>query len=84
MNQWFSGSGAVGLAHLDGSCTEECVMSMVHKVQGLSVGVQGRLELHMVGGFSDLHNYSEDLFFGIMRKYAPRRVVDAQLTSQLC
>lgn len=64
-----SGSGAVGLAHLDGNCTEECVINMIHKVQGLSAGVQGRLELHIVGGFSDMHNYSEDLFFGIMHSF---------------
>lgn len=44
-------------------------MNMIHKVQTLSAGVQGRLELHMVGGFSDVRNYSEDLFFSIMRKY---------------
>lgn len=65
----FSGSGAVGLAHLDGSYTEECIISMVHKVQHLSLGVQGRLELHLIGGFSDERHQSEELFFAIMRKY---------------
>lgn len=63
-----TGSGAVGLAHLDGSCTDDCVINMVLKVQEFSLGVQGRLELHLIGGFSDVQNYSEDLFFAIMRK----------------
>nr|CAD7427212.1 unnamed protein product [Timema monikensis] len=43
-------SGAVALSHLDGSGTEEAVMSMIHRVQELALGFpEGRLELQMVG-----------------------------------
>jgi protein N-terminal asparagine amidohydrolase len=64
-----TGSGAVALAHLDGAGTEEGVMNMVHRVQELALGYpEGRLELQLIGGYSDSHNYSEELFYNIMRK----------------
>ena len=62
-----SGSGAVALAHFDGSGTDEAVCTMVQRVQDLAVGYQeGRIELQLVGGFSDTHHYSEDIFYNIM------------------
>ena len=64
-----TGSGAVGMAHLDGSGVDECVMTMVQRVQELSMGYpEGRLELQLVGGYSDPRHYSEDLFYTIMRE----------------
>lgn len=63
------GSGAVALAHLDGSETDEAVCTMVQRVQELALGYpDGRIELQLVGGFSDAHHYSEELFFNIMSK----------------
>ncbi|CAG2055358.1 unnamed protein product [Timema podura] len=63
-------SGAVALSHLDGSGTEEAVMNMIHRVQELALGFpEGRLELQMVGGFSDARNYSEQLFYTIMQTF---------------
>ncbi|CAH2216804.1 jg848, partial [Pararge aegeria aegeria] len=63
-------SGAVSLAHLDGSGTGEAAAAMVARVQQLAVGYpEGRLELQLVGGFTDPHRYSDDLFANIMCKY---------------
>lgn len=62
-----SGSGAVALAHLDGSGTDEAVINMVQRVQELALGYpEGRIELQLIGGFSDIHLYSEELFCNIM------------------
>lgn len=64
-----TGSGAVALAHLDGSGTAEAAAAMVARVQQLAVGYpEGRLELQLVGGFRDPHNYSDELFANIMRE----------------
>jgi hypothetical protein len=44
-------------------------MNMVHRVQELALGYpEGRLELQLIGGYSDSRNYSEELFYNIMRK----------------
>lgn len=56
------------MAHFDGSGTDEGVINMVHRVQELAY-TEGRFELQIVGGFSDSRNYSEELFFGLMREY---------------
>ncbi|KAK6632623.1 hypothetical protein RUM43_013391 [Polyplax serrata] len=66
-----SGSGAVGIAHLDGVGTEEGVQSMVQRVQQLALGYpEGRLELQMIGGFTNnRRNYSEELFGSIMHAF---------------
>lgn len=65
------GSGAVALAHLDGSEMDEAVCTMIQRVQELALGYpEGRIELQLVGGFSDAHHYSEELFYNIMSKYA--------------
>ncbi|XP_025602936.1 protein N-terminal asparagine amidohydrolase [Athalia rosae] len=62
-----SGSGAVALAHLDGTGTEDAAGAMVQRVSDLAIGYpEGRLELQLVGGFSDPSHYSEELFFNIL------------------
>lgn len=44
---------------------------MVARVQQLAVGYpDGRLELQLVGGFTDPHRYSDELFANIMREYS--------------
>jgi hypothetical protein len=61
------GSGAVALAHLDGSGTDEAVCTMVQRVQELALGYpEGRIELQLIGGFSDARHYSEELFYNVM------------------
>ncbi|XP_063244679.1 protein N-terminal asparagine amidohydrolase isoform X2 [Bacillus rossius redtenbacheri] len=75
-----TGSGAVALSHLDGAGTEEAVMNMIQRVQELSMGYpEGRLELQMVGGFSDTRNYSEQLIYSIMQAFQ-RQLVEIDLT----
>lgn len=70
MVNFFTGSGAVALAHFDGSGTDEAVCNMVQRVQELALGYpEGRIELQLIGGFSDAHHYSEELFYNIMSKY---------------
>jgi protein N-terminal asparagine amidohydrolase len=62
-----TGSGAVGFAHLDGSCTEECVVNMVHRIQELSMGFpDGRLEMSLIGGFTHVLRYGEQVFYSLM------------------
>lgn len=69
-NNFITGSGAVGLAHCDGAGTEEGIMTMVSRVQELALGYpEGRLQLQLIGGYSDPHNYSEELFYNILRMY---------------
>lgn len=63
----FTGSGAAALAHLDGSGTEDAAAAMVQRVTELALGFpEGRLELQLVGGYSDPRNYSEELFYNIL------------------
>ncbi|VVC98064.1 unnamed protein product [Leptidea sinapis] len=65
-----SGSGAVALAHLDGSGTADAAAAMVARVQQLAAGYpEGRLELQLVGGFTDPHRYSDELFANIMLSF---------------
>ncbi|XP_020288311.1 protein N-terminal asparagine amidohydrolase [Pseudomyrmex gracilis] len=77
-----SGSGAVALAHLDGSGTEDAAASMIRRVTELSIGypaVEGRLELQLVGGYSDPRNYSEELFYNILSAFH-KQPVEIDLT----
>lgn len=61
----------MALAHLDGSGTAEAAAAMVARVQQLAVGYpEGRLELQLVGGFTDPHRYSDELFANIMCKFS--------------
>lgn len=64
-----TGSGAVALAHLDGSGTDEAVCTMVQRVQELALGYpEGRIELQLIGGFSDPRHYSDEIFYNVMSK----------------
>lgn len=75
-----SGSGAVALAHLDGSGTDEAVYTMVQRVQELALGYpEGRIELQLVGGFSDPSGYSENLFYNIMNTFH-KHILEIDLT----
>ncbi|XP_073947370.1 N-terminal amidohydrolase 1 isoform X2 [Choristoneura fumiferana] len=79
-----SGSGAVALAHLDGSGTAEAASAMVARVQQLATGYpEGRLELQLVGGFTDPHRYSDELFANIMLSFH-RLSVEIDLTLACC
>lgn len=57
----------MALAHLDGCGTDEAVCTMVQRVQELALGYpEGRIELQVIGGFTDTHHYSEQLFYNVM------------------
>lgn len=66
---FITGCGAVALAHLDGAGTDEAATQMIQRVSELALGFpEGRLELQLIGGFSDSKNYSEELFYNILCK----------------
>jgi protein N-terminal asparagine amidohydrolase len=55
---------------LDGSGTDEAVCTMVQRVQELALGYpEGRIELQLIGGFSDARHYSEELFYNVMTSF---------------
>lgn len=57
----------MALAHLDGAGTDDAAAQMIHRVSELALGFpEGRLELQLVGGYSDPRNYSEELFYNIL------------------
>lgn len=57
---------------MDGSDVDEAVVNMVQRVQDLAISYpEGRIELQIIGGYSDPHHYSEELFFNIMCKFYP-------------
>ncbi|XP_071450805.1 protein N-terminal asparagine amidohydrolase [Hetaerina americana] len=76
-----TGSGAICLAHMDGTGMEEGIPAMLHKIQELSVGFpEGRITLSLVGGFSDPRNYSEELLAAILHAFHKQPVeVDLSL-----
>ncbi|XP_015184955.1 PREDICTED: protein N-terminal asparagine amidohydrolase isoform X1 [Polistes dominula] len=75
-----SGSGASALAHLDGAGTEDAAAAMIQRVTELSIGFpEGRLELQLVGGYSDPRNYSEELFYNILSAFQ-KQPVEIDLT----
>ncbi|XP_011882282.1 PREDICTED: protein N-terminal asparagine amidohydrolase isoform X2 [Vollenhovia emeryi] len=75
-----SGSGAAALAHLDGSGTEDAAAAMIQRVTELTLGYpEGRLELQLVGGYSDPRNYSEELFYNILSAFH-KQPVEIDLT----
>lgn len=50
-------------------------------ISGLGYQEGGRLELQLIGGVSDSHNYSEELFYNILRKYYFGATVLENITS---
>ncbi|XP_074484983.1 protein N-terminal asparagine amidohydrolase [Sebastes fasciatus] len=65
-----TGSGAVCLAHCDGSSTWSEVPLLVKAVTSLSnVSKEGRLELHLAGGFNDESKTSHKLSLNILAAF---------------
>ncbi|XP_061388313.1 protein N-terminal asparagine amidohydrolase [Musca vetustissima] len=65
-----SGSGAVALAHFDGTGVDEAVCTMVARVQELALGYpEGRIELQLIGGYRDPQSYGEEVFYNIMQSF---------------
>lgn len=69
-----TGSGAVCLAHCDGSSTWSEVPFIVHAVTSLTdVCKEGRLELHLVGGFNDESKTSHKLSLNILAAFQKQK-----------
>lgn len=65
-----TGSGAVCLAHCDGSSTWSDVPLIVKAVTSLSDrNAEGRLELHLVGGFKDESKTSHKLSLSLLAEF---------------
>ncbi|XP_060116867.1 protein N-terminal asparagine amidohydrolase isoform X1 [Heteronotia binoei] len=65
-----TGSGATCLTHCDGSDTDKEVLLIANAVRVLSPNTQyGRLELHLVGGFSDDRHLSQKLTNQLLRAF---------------
>ncbi|XP_075035875.1 protein N-terminal asparagine amidohydrolase [Mixophyes fleayi] len=64
-----TGSGATCLAHCDGSDTEKEVADVLSSVKSLSQTSEGRLELHIVGGFNDQRQLSQKLSQQLLKTF---------------
>ncbi|XP_068100880.1 protein N-terminal asparagine amidohydrolase isoform X2 [Hyperolius riggenbachi] len=64
-----TGSGATCLAHCDGSDTEKEVADIIEAVKSLSKTTEGRLELHLVGGFIDERRLSQQLSRQLLKTF---------------
>ncbi|KAL8175554.1 UNVERIFIED_CONTAM: Protein N-terminal asparagine amidohydrolase [Gekko kuhli] len=65
-----TGSGATCLTHCDGSDTDKEVVLITNAVRVLSPSTEyGRLELHLVGGFSDDRHLSQKLTNQLLRAF---------------
>ncbi len=64
-----TGSGATCMAHVDGADQESGITPLVSRIQEVSLGYpNGRIELHLVGGYMDPRGYSERLVINLLRK----------------
>ncbi|XP_050394354.1 protein N-terminal asparagine amidohydrolase [Patella vulgata] len=62
-----TGSGGACVGHFDGCGTSQGLKDMIHLVQNLSHGTsQGRLEIHLAGGFKDDRKLSAALSLEIL------------------
>lgn len=69
-----TGSGAVCLAHCDGSSTWSEVPLLVKAVTSMNtVCKEGRLELHLVGGFNDDSKTSHNLSLNILAAFQKQK-----------
>lgn len=64
-----TGSGATCLAHCDGSDSENEVAAIIQAVKSLTKTSEGRLELHMVGGFNDHRQLSLKLSRQLLKAF---------------
>ncbi|XP_053219995.1 protein N-terminal asparagine amidohydrolase isoform X1 [Podarcis raffonei] len=65
-----TGSGAICLTHCDGSDTETEVLLITNAVKVLSPNTEcGRLEVHLIGGFSDDRHLSQRLTNQLLRAF---------------
>ena len=57
------------MAHVDGADQESGITPLISRIQEVSLGYpNGRIELHLVGGYMDPRGYSERLVINLLRK----------------
>ena len=61
------GSGATALSQLD-RVYEDGISLLIQRVQSLSYHYEGRLELHLIGGFADNKGISHQMSIALMRE----------------
>ncbi|KAG9477069.1 protein N-terminal asparagine amidohydrolase [Eleutherodactylus coqui] len=75
-----TGSGATCLAHCDGSDSESEIAAIMQAVKSLTKTTEGRLELHMVGGFNDQRQLSLKLSRQLLKAFH-KQVEDVHLVT---
>lgn len=78
-----SGSGAVSIAHFDGAGSlDEDILHMLRRIQEVSLGYpEGRIHLHLIGGFEDSRRYSEELSIALLHSFHKQPVEIDLLTA---
>eukprot|EP00094_Tigriopus_californicus_P007975 TCALIF_07677-PA protein Name:"Similar to NTAN1 Protein N-terminal asparagine amidohydrolase (Homo sapiens)" AED:0.20 eAED:0.20 QI:0/0.8/0.66/1/0.4/0.66/6/190/368 len=61
-----TGSGATGISQID-RVFEEGLSTMIQRIQALSYHYDGRLELHIIGGFADTKGISHQLSTSLLQ-----------------
>lgn len=57
------------MGHVDGADQESGITPLIARIQEVSLGYpNGRIELHLVGGYMDPRGYSERLVNSLLRK----------------
>lgn len=65
-----TGSGATCMAHVDGADQESGITPLISRIQEVSLGyANGRIELHLVGGYMDPRGYSERLVISLLHAF---------------
>jgi protein N-terminal asparagine amidohydrolase len=72
-----TGSGAVGLSQIDRSFTDDSFTTMIQRIQSLSYHYEGRLQVHVIGGFADSRRISHALSISLLRKLRYLTLLDA-------
>jgi len=62
-----SGSGAIGLTQIDRYFNDDSISNMIQRIQSLSYHYEGRLQLHLIGGFSDSRRISHALSISLLQ-----------------
>ena len=81
-----TGSGALGLAQFDQVC-EEGLSSYIQRLISLSYGYEGRLEVHLIGAFSDTKGIGASLItktLGALHKQRPALELVTCCVGELC
>ena len=56
------------MAQIDRSFNDDSFTTMIQRIQSLSYHYEGRLQLHLIGGFSDRNRVAHSLSVALLRK----------------